>query len=711
LIYLPRKSFTAIRFAWLLPLTPALFAIAPTAEAQTARTAARTTSEPTAEPPRSAAEAAAEVKDFEIACDKATQVASDLEAAQGELDYHQHHEKNPDRQKIAEIKADIDQKTEQAFALCQRAIELSDAKSNLEKLNLVRYMLCYFHYAKQNYYEAAVLGDFLARKYPDAEKARMSAQLALDALYRQIKQAGGGDTTFESGKLTDLANYMLKTWPDQPEAGMAADFLMQFDLADGNFDRAHETVARMPEGSRARADAELRLGHALWSKYLRSVQQLRQAKAGGDGTAAKGAENPKSNPELVALVKQAQESLESGFKGLQKYNEPTDREVLAVLSLAQLYVDQSQANKAVTVLEDAKLGPLALLKKNSAATHGEGLATEIQRIALLAYLGAQPQQLNKATASLEAWEQSSSGDVAAKARVTQMLVGIAYDLQQKADELRQQNDQEKLAPAAAALKTLLGRIADQSATADSNTLIWLAEAFEKLASAAAATEKTPADGKLPPEVEANNRQAIKLYEQILARAKSEPDFLPAEKSVPVRYHMAIVYRGLGDFDSATARLAEILKAKPTLLSVQIEAARTYQMRGAVDQTEYYIAAIQGGKGDTAPIWGWGKLANQTSKDAKFRDTFHEARYNIALCRQLHALSRPDSDSKKKKLLELAKDSIRETQQFESTMGGEKWKPKYDALLRELQKSLDQPAVGLYEFENKAAETPGADSKK
>ena len=227
-------------------------------------------------------------------------MAEDLESTQGELDFVQH-EKNPDRQKIAELKANLAQQTDQAFALCQRAIELSDAKSNLEKLNLVRYMLCYFHYAKQNYYEAAVLGDFLARKYPDAEKARMSAQLALDALYRQSKQAGGGDTTFEIGKLTDLANYMLKTWPDQPEAGMAADLLMQFDLADGNFDRAHETVARMPEGSRARADAELRLGHALWSKYLRSVQQLRQTKAGGDGTAAKRAENPNSKPELVAL--------------------------------------------------------------------------------------------------------------------------------------------------------------------------------------------------------------------------------------------------------------------------------------------------------------------------------------------------------------------------------------------------------------------------
>ena len=282
----------------------------------------------------------------------------------------------------------------------------------------------------------------------------------------------------------------------------------------------------------------------------------------------------------MALVKQAQESLESGFNGLQKYNEPTDREVLTVLSLAQLYVDQSQANKAVTVLEDAKLGPLALLKKNSAATHSEGIASEIQRIALLAYLGAQPQQLNKATASLEALEQSSSGDPAAKARVTQMLVGIAYDLQQKVDELRQQSDQEKLRARGRRFENAAGPDCRPKRHGRFEYFDLAGRGVRKTCGRGDGAEKSPADGKLPPEIEANNRQAIKLYEQILARAKSEPDFLPAEKSIPVRYHLAIAYRGLGDFDSAIARLAEILKAKPTLLSVQIEAARTYQMRGA-----------------------------------------------------------------------------------------------------------------------------------
>ena len=113
----------------------------------------------------SSAEAAAEINDFEIACDKATEVAEDLESSQVELDFVRR-DKPPDRQKIAEIEATQAKKSDQAFAFCQRAIELADAKSNLEKLNLVRYMLCYFYYAKKEYYEAAVIGDFLAQSIP-----------------------------------------------------------------------------------------------------------------------------------------------------------------------------------------------------------------------------------------------------------------------------------------------------------------------------------------------------------------------------------------------------------------------------------------------------------------------------------------------------------------------------------------------------------------
>ncbi len=292
MIFSVRNPSSARRVAWILPLLAILIAIGRPAAGQTARNAARTTSEPASQTPSSTAEPA-DIKDFEIACDNATGVAGDLESALVELDFVRR-EKTPDRQKLAELEADVAKKSAQAFAYCQRAIELSDAKSNLTNLNLVRYMLSYFYYAKKQYYEAAVIGEFLARKYPDAAKARPAAQIALtslDALYREHKQAGETDLIYESGKLTDLANYILKTWPDQPEAGPAAELLMQFDLAEGNFDRARETLARMPEDSRARADAELRLGHTQWTKYLRSVQELQRSKPGGEGTASSGGDS------------------------------------------------------------------------------------------------------------------------------------------------------------------------------------------------------------------------------------------------------------------------------------------------------------------------------------------------------------------------------------------------------------------------------------
>ena len=542
---------------------------------------------------------------------------------------------------------------------------------------------------------------------------RPAAQIALtslDALYREHKQAGETDLAFETGKLTELANYILNTWPDQPEAGPAAELLMQFDLADGNFDRARETVSQIPTGSRATCRCRIATGSCVVRQVFARRPRASPIKARQRRRGCEIDRQPQAESGTFRSSEDGSRAVGKRLQRIAQVNAPTERELLAILSLAQLYLAQSQANQALGVLEDSKLGPLVLLKKSEPSTRGEGVAAEIQRIALLAYLAARPQQIDKAMAALDALEQAAPGDTADKARLMQLLISIAYELQQKFDDLTQRGDSENLPPTAVALKSMLSRLADRSSTADANTLIWLAEAFEKLSGASAAPGHTTSAGKLTPEAEANNRQAIKLYEQILARAKSETGFLPADRAIAVRYRLALLYRSLGDFDQAIARLAEILKAKPTLLSVQIEAARTYQMRGAVDQPEYYIAAIQGGKGDTAAIWGWGKLANRTSQDAKFRETFHEARYNIALCRKLYAELRPENDARKKTLLELAKDSIHDTQQFESTMGGEKWKPKYDALLRDLQKQLDQPPVGLYEFENKPAAAPAAEMK-
>ena len=331
-----------------------------------------------------AAETPDDVKEFDVAYEKAIGAAEEMESAQVELEFAQK-EEPLDAKRVAELKATLETKRAEAFAWSSRAIALADAKTKLENLNLIRYMLCYFHYAMGNYYEAAVLGEFLAKKYPDAAKARPAAQVAmhaLDALHREQKPAGDQAHSFELTRLLELADYVVTRWPEEPETGPAAALLMQYDIASGDLTKARATLNRLPQDSPARAEAEIKLGHALWSSYLRRMQQLREAKpAGGDGAtqAASPLEDPKVKPELDSLLKQAQQSLEQGVAAIRKGKEPPNqRAMLGVLSLAQLYGNTSQAGKAVVLLEDPKLGPLTLLKENHPSASGRRSRGDLQ---------------------------------------------------------------------------------------------------------------------------------------------------------------------------------------------------------------------------------------------------------------------------------------------------------------------------------------------
>src|SRR5262249_13199728 len=128
------------------------------------------------------------------------------------------------------------------------------------------------------------------------------------------------------------------------------------------------------------------------------------------------------------------------------------------------------------------------------------------------------------------------------------------------------------------------------------------------------------------------------------------------------------------------------------------AAYTYQMAGeSRQQPEYFSAAIMGGKNGTKSIWGWNQIGQKTSRDERFRDAFNEARYNIALCRLEFAATRTDKEEKRK-LLEIAKGTIRDTQNFESGLGGATWKPQFEKALKQIQKELGQSEEGLLEFE-------------
>ena len=165
-----------------------------------------------------------------------------------------------------------------------------------------------------------------------------------------------------------------------------------------------------------------------------------------------------------------------------------------------------------------------------------------------------------------------------------------------------------------------------------------------------------------------------------------------------KVQQARVKKNLGLYPDAIRMFAEILSANPNFVTVQVDAADTYHQWGRAERSTSKIAsALAGGepfqnpktKREENAIWGWGKLAQVTARDSKFRDTFLQARFNLAYGRMEYALLKKSDDQ-----LARAKRDILATAQIVPDYGSKSWKAKYDALMKALQKELGEPQTGL-----------------
>ena len=123
----------------------------------------------------------------------------------------------------------------------------------------------------------------------------------------------------------------------------------------------------------------------------------------------------------------------------------------------------------------------------------------------------------------------------------------------------------------------------------------------------------------------------------------------------------------------------------------------------------YVRAMLGARPDTTAtdpklrarnvIWGWSEIGNRTARDAQFRDVFHEARFNLALCRYNYGVTLKDKAKKAETLRRCVQD-VNVTMSLYSKSVEEKWKTQYDTLLKNVQKGLGEPPLGLKALEDK-----------
>ncbi len=132
-----------------------------------------------------------------------------------------------------------------------------------------------------------------------------------------------------------------------------------------------------------------------------------------------------------------------------------------------------------------------------------------------------------------------------------------------------------------------------------------------------------------------------------------------------------------------------------MVNAQVEAAYTYQSWGE-ERPEYLEMAIHGGN-RYQEVWGWGELARRVQAEARFREVYFEARYNLALCRFRQAQAGVRAE--RERLVAAAEEDILATRRsapdnVNGDMGGPVWYDRYDELFQRIQRLADQPAVGL-----------------
>lgn len=587
---------------------------------------------------------------------------------------------------VPELQAQMESGKEEARYYFRLATTLVENETDPKVLNEVRYFLCWLYWESKDYDRAAVLGEFLARRYSDHPAASSSAKIAmasLEQLYNRARAAKGNKDSgeFEARRMSKLAEFIARRWPGTDDADAAFGVLVSDAIRAGRIEDAEKLLGQASDQWRPRL--ELQLGNAMWSRYL-EISQPGQASASDQAA-------------LDKLKMPAMKYLRSGFDALRKDSPVSEPVATAALYLAQALLTDGKYEDAIAILEDKKAGPLTLVTGENPTASRPQYAVEAYKAALRAYVSVTPPQEKKAMDSMQLLERvvQENGDAAKSAeQLNRIYIGLGVALQRQMEELHDAGNDGEAKRVAGAFAKFVERISNQQGTASWPTRVWLAQA-----NYAIATQQLPVSQQqagtptvLSPSAKTYFTKARDAYQQVTKEAAINPKLAPSSSAVlAAKIQLAECYRALGQYQQALDTFSEVLFEKETSLAVQRAAALTFQERGQREDPKWFEQAIHGGyKLKTTGqnrMWGWQKLSqiaqHASRTDDKFRDAFFEARLNIARCRYLAAMKQ-NGDARQQDLIR-AKENIQSTAQLYPELGGERWKSQFDELRKSIQR--------------------------
>ncbi len=593
----------------------------------------------------------------------------------------------------------------EAIRFFRLALKMRPEEVDIEKINSIRYYLTYLYISSGDLYESAVMGGFLAKQYSGGPVAKQSAKLALTAwqmLYndaRTRQEAAKGDQEaserikaeieFFNAQMIDVAKHTAATWPGEKEADDAWGLLIRMALIANNLDTAREYLGKIAADSPNRGKMQLMVGQKIWADYLRK---------------SKLDENAPNRPDQAALdklVADAQATLEEGILAMRKPVDDGDEEIsytlaASVLSLAQINLGAGQPEKAVKWLEDDKIGALTLVNAKHASTDRGSFRVQTCKAALRAYVAVQ--KLDEAGKAMKTLENliGESGDAQAGRTLTRTYISLGRELQDQLERLRKENKTAEMEKVAGGFELFLGNILKRGEKGNTfSSLNWVAGTYRGMAN-----EFDRPGSKTPEKAKNYYAKAVTAYDTILKLIKDKKIEAPKGAVDAINIRKAKCLRRLGRYMDALKIIKAILRERNVVLDAQLEGCYAYQDWGREDSRAYRKAILgsydkKKGKPTVCVVWGWGKLAKRVIRSKPHQVLFHEARYNLALCRFQWALNPPKNEKgRKRELLEMAERDVLIIQKLFPDMGGPQWRHKYDELLKDIQETQGKKRTGL-----------------
>lgn len=564
---------------------------------------------------------------------------------------------------IAELQSEIDelqnrinQRSAAALDLFDLALAMGGPDAADDDLANLRYLQAASWFQMDRFFETAIIGEFLAERFPDNSGTRQAVGLVCKAywqIYLQNRNSGDSataNTEFELDQLTQYSQLIFDRWPESDQAETAGVLMTLLALDRNDPLRAGQYLEKIPSESPARGAVLLEVGNKMWRRFVLDQR--------------KGQSNPQHRQQARRLLEDGMEFLE--VDSLTPYH------ARSALSLTELYLDAGDSDAALQQLEQARIAPLDLVKNKHPAAADPQFRRDTFRTAVRTYLAKLKnaetplEWVEKSRGVLEALKQDIGQQPDGQKQLTGIYLTLSRELKQQFDSLQDNAERNAFADG---LESFLQALADN--TNDRQLMLLTGTMLTDIGSSLK-------QNGLSAQADRFFGMAVEVYAELGETRDPDPRI-----QLAVNRGRANSLRGSGRYEEAMVAFAEILKVPENrrYQDIQLDAARTLAEWGLEKSDPTALArAVQGAEkvdGSNA-IMGWINLAKVAQRDRNMA-LFAECVYHIANCKFRYGEIRQQPG-----LQESAVAEIRKFREKVPDMGGPPWQSRLEQLESQLR---------------------------